>query len=565
MRWELLPEAEEAGALARALGVHPLVAQVLWRRGLRSAEEADRFLRPSLADLPDPALLAGIGPAVARLARAIEAGERITAYGDYDVDGVTSTTLLVSFLRALGAQVDHYVPHRLEEGYGLNLEAVARLAARGTRLLVTLDCGVTAVAEIDEAIRLGVDVVVVDHHTTPAELPRAAAILNPWQPGCAYPTRNLCAVGVTFLLCTALRRHLRERGFFARRPEPNLKAFLDLVAIGTVADVVPLTGANRILVHAGLQVLARTQRVGLRALKRAAGLPVEGPITAGQIGFRLGPRINAAGRLDDAGRAVELLLCEDPLRADALARELDAANAERQRLERAIAEEALAMGAARPDARGLVLWGEGWHPGVVGIVASRVVERLHRPAVVIGFDPATGEGKGSGRSIASFHLHDALAACSAHLARFGGHAHAAGVTVERDRVEAFAAAFERYAAERLSPEDLVPTCRLDGALAPAEIDESLCAALETLAPFGAGNPEPVIALRGVRASGRIVGDNHLKLSLRDAPLLDAIGFGLGERIDLLAGPIDLACTVGFDEWRGERRLQLKLRHLRAAA
>ena len=564
MRWELQPSSDEALALAAALGCHPLVAQVLWRRGVRSPAEAQAFLQPTLAELPDPSLLKGIEPAVERLVRALETGERITAYGDYDVDGVTSTTLLVSFLRACGASVDHYVPHRLAEGYGLNLEAVARLAGRGTRLLVTLDCGVTAVAEVDQAIRLGVDVVVVDHHTTPAELPRAAAIINPWQPGCTYPTRHLCAVGVTFLLCTALRRRLREQGWFATRREPNLKSYLDLVAIGTVADVVPLTGVNRLLVRSGLEVLARSQRPGLRALKRVAGLPVEGPVTAGQIGFRLGPRINAAGRLDDAGRAVELLLSENPVEAEALAAELDAANAERQAIERAISEEALAQAQARPEARGLVLHGEGWHPGVVGIVASRIVEKTHKPTVVIGVDPETGLGKGSGRSIEAFHLYDALQACSEHLARFGGHKHAAGVTVERERIEAFAAAFERHAADMLSPEDLVPRCRIDGVLDPREIDAPLCEALETLAPFGAGNPEPVFSLRGVTARGRVVGQNHLKLTLPEAPLVDAIGFGLGERLPDLAGRVDLAFTLGFDEYRGERRLQLKLRHLRAA-
>ena len=564
MRWELQQESNEALALAADLGCHPLVAQVLWRRGVKSAAEAQAFLKPTLADLPDPALLKGIDPAVERIVRALETGERITAYGDYDVDGVTSTTLLVSFLRACGADVDHYVPHRLAEGYGLNLEAVAHLAERGTRLLVTLDCGVTAVAEVDEAIRLGVDVVVVDHHTTPAELPRAAAIINPWQPGCTYPTRHLCAVGVTFLLCTALRRRLREQGWFATRREPNLKTYLDLVAIGTVADVVPLTGVNRLLVRSGLEVLARSQRPGIRALKRVAGLPVEGPITAGQIGFRLGPRINAAGRLDDAGRAVLLMLSESPAEADALAEELDAANAERQALERAISEQALAQAQARPEAKGLVLWGEGWHPGVVGFVASRVVVKTHRPTVVIGFDPQTGVGKGSGRSIEAFHLYDALQACSPHLARFGGHKHAAGVTIEREKIDAFAEGFERYAAEALSPEDLVPRCRIDGVLDPREIDAQLCESLETLAPFGAGNPEPVFSVRGISARGRVVGQSHLKLTLPEAPLVDAIGFGLAERLPDLAGRIDLAFTMGFDEYRGERRLQLKLRHLRAA-
>jgi len=569
VRWELLPEEEGAAELAASIGCHGIVAEILCRRGVRTAEEAQRFLHPRLADLPDPALLAGIGPAVERIARAIDAGERITAYGDYDVDGVTSTTLLVSFLRACGADVDFYVPHRLGEGYGLNLDAVATLAARGTRLLVTLDCGVTAVAEVDEAIRLGVDVVVVDHHTTPAELPRAAAILNPWQPGCAYPTRHLCAVGVAFLLCAALRRRLREDGRFANRQEPNLKSFLDLVALGTIADVVPLTGANRLLVREGLEVLARSRRPGIRALKRVAGLPEEGAITAGQVGWRLGPRINAAGRLDDAGRAVELLLCEEPMRAERLARELDAANAERQSIEKQILDEALAQAEELGPAMGIVLAREGWHPGVVGIVASRVVARLHRPAVVIGVDPETGMGKGSGRSVASFDLFGALSKCSEHFVRFGGHRQAAGVTIERGAIEAFRGAFAREAEAQLAGQDLAPVLTIDALVQPDALTEGLCEALTGLAPFGAGNPEPVFGMRGVRASGRVVGrseksSGHLKLHVEGASLVDAIGFGLADELPLLANQVDLGFTLGFDEYRGVRRVQLGVKSVRSA-
>lgn len=569
MQLELLPVEAAARSLEPAIGCHPLVAQILWRRGLRSPEEASAFLAPRLADLPDPDLLKGMDAAVERLARAVESGERITAYGDYDVDGVSSTALLVSFLQACGADVDFRVPHRLRDGYGLSGEAVRGLAGAGTRVLVTLDCGVTAVAEIDEAVRLGVEVVVVDHHTAPAELPRATAILNPWQPGCTYPTRHLCAAGVTFLLCAALRRELRRRGRFATRPEPNLKAALDLVALATIADVVPLTGANRILVHAGLEVLASTRREGLRALRAVSGLP-EGPLTAGQVAFRLAPRVNAAGRLDDAGRAVRLLLSADPAASARIARELDEANAERQGIERSILDEALAEAASRPGARALVLAGEGWHPGVVGIVAARVVDRFHLPAVVIGVDPATGLGKGSGRSIEPFHLHEALGACSEHLLRFGGHRHAAGITVERDRLPAFRAAFEAEAARRLEDHVAGPRLRVDGVVSAGELDDALCAALASLAPFGAGNPEPVLLLAGAAARPRTVGGrdgkaSHLKLSLAEAPLADAIGFGLGDLAAALPQRVDLAFHLGFDDYRGERRLQLRLRHVRPAA
>lgn len=559
---EVGADGEDASRLARALGLHPLAARVLAARGLGQPERAEAFLAARLADLPDPFSMKGMGAAVARLVRAIGAGERIACYGDYDVDGVTSTALLAGFLRAAGADVVTYVPHRLVEGYGLNEAAVARIAGQGVRLLVTLDCGITAAAEVRAASALGVDTIVVDHHTVPVELPAAAAILNPHQAGCTYASKDLAAVGVTFALVMGLRRALRERGWFgAARPEPNLKDALDLVALGTVADVVPLVGANRILVHWGLEVLARSRRAGVRALKRVAGIAEGTRVTAGQVGFRLAPRINAAGRLDDAGRGVRLLLSEDTREAEGLADALDRENQARQEIERRILAEATedAASRVRAGARGLVLAREGWHAGVVGIVASRIAERFHRPAVLVAL--AGEAGKGSGRSVEGFHLYDALAACAPHLARFGGHRHAAGVTVERDRLAAFSAAFEAHAAERLSEEDLVPRCRIDGWVDEGEVTDRAAEDLARLGPFGAGHPEPVFALRGAAARARTVGAEgaHLKLALGG---LDAIGFGMGDRLPTCAGPLEAAFTIGFDEWDGSRRLQLKLRDLR---
>jgi single-stranded-DNA-specific exonuclease len=540
---------------------------VLAGRGLGEPGAAEAFLAARLQDLPDPFAMRGMEPAVERIVRAVEGGERLACYGDYDVDGVTSTALLTGFLRAAGADVVTYTPHRLVEGYGLNREAVAKLAAQGVRLLVTLDCGITSVDEVRAATALGVETVVVDHHTVPVELPAAAAILNPHQPGCGYPSKDLAAVGVTFALAMALRKRLRERGRFGEaRPEPNLKDALDLVALGTIADVVPLVGANRILVRSGLEVLATSRRPGVRALKRVAGIADGTPIAAGQVGFRLAPRINAAGRLDDAGRGVRLLLTRDADEARALAEELDRENQARQEIERRILDEALADAAARVEAgaRGLVLARDGWHAGVVGIVASRVVERFHRPAVLVAMEDGTG--KGSGRSIEGFHLYDALASCAEHLARFGGHKHAAGLTIERPRLGAFRAAFEARAAATLGDEDLVPRCRIDGWVRDADVTERAAEALAKLGPYGAGHPEPVFALKGAAARARTVGaaGAHLKLAL--GAKLDAIGFGMGDRLPLCgAGPIDAAFTVGFDEWDGTRRLQLKLRDVRKSA
>src|SRR5438270_3556810 len=404
MRWQFgqgtgRDAVQEGSRLASALGVPAALGRVLWARGYREPAEAERFLEPRFEHLPNPFELKGIDAAVSRLQRALLQGEPICVYGDFDVDGVTSTALLVSVLRKLGGKVDFYVPHRLVEGYGLNVQQLEKLAARGTRLVVRADCGVTAVAEVEAAARLGLDVVVIDHHTASQDLPRAVAILNPHQPGCTFPGRELAAVGVAFHLLLALRKRLREQGWFSQqRPEPNLREALDLVALGTIADVVPLTGPNRVLVHFGLRELAQGRRIGVLALKSVAQLT--GEVTAGDVGFRLGPRINAAGRLDDASVGVRLLLTEDAREARKLAEELDRANTERQDLQARIVGEAIAHAEALgpPERRRtLVVSSPGWHPGVVGIVASRLVEKFHRPALVIAEEG--GVARGSGLSV----------------------------------------------------------------------------------------------------------------------------------------------------------------------
>src|SRR5260221_2932589 len=403
MRWALgdgtRAEAVEQGArLAAALGVPGAVGRILWARGHKDAAAAQRFLEPKLDQLPDPFGLKGIDTAVGRLQRALAQQENICVYGDYDVDGVTSTALLVSVLRKLGGKVDFYVPQRLIEGYGLNEKAMEKLAARGTRLVVSADCGVTAVPEVDAAPALRMPDVGLDHHTASQDLPRAVAILNPHQPGCTFPGRELAAVGVAFHLLLALRKKLRDSGWFsATKPEPNLREQLDLVALGTIADVVPLTGPNRILVHFGLKELARGARPGVLALKSVAQLA--GEVSAGDVGVKLGPRINAAGRLDDASVGVRLLLTEDLREARSLAEQLDKANAERQELQARIATDAIEMAArlGSPEQRRcLVVSSPGWHVGVVGIVASRLGGKFHRPALVVA-EESSGILKGSGR------------------------------------------------------------------------------------------------------------------------------------------------------------------------
>ena len=442
----------------------------------------------------------------------------------------------------------------------------------------------TAVAEIDAAARLGLDVVVIDHHTaaqTAEGLPRAVAILNPHQPGCAFPGRELAAVGVAFHLLLALRRRLREAGWFEGKPEPNLREQLDLVALGTIADVVPLTGPNRALVHFGLRELARGARPGVLALKAVA--QIAGGVTCGDVGFKLGPRLNAAGRLADASVGVRLLLSDDPNEARALAAQLDRANAERQELQMRIADEAAGKAQDLGDRRALVVSSPGWHVGVVGIVASRLVERFHRPALVLCEDEG-GVAKGSGRSIEGFHLYDALARCAGLLTRFGGHRHAAGVTLPTAGLGRFAEALEREARERLSPEQLEPRLRIDAAVRLEEIDLELAVQLQRLAPFGAGNPEPVFACDEMEAlevrtlpDRRKGGAGHLKLRLGSpaatdrspraadsagGSALDAIAFGMGALQIARGARVRAAFQLGLDSYFGSERVQLRVKDVK---
>jgi single-stranded-DNA-specific exonuclease len=560
--------------LATALDLHPVAAEILARRGIADAEEAGDFLGGKLADLPDPALFLGMDAAVGRAIEAIRRGERIVAYGDYDVDGVSATSLFVSFFRDIGVDVGWTVPHRLREGYGLNPAQVERLAREGTRLLFTLDCGVTQVAEIELAKSHGIDVVVVDHHRVSPDLPQAVAILNPLQPGCRFPTRELCAAGVTFFFLAALRRQLRLEGYFQGRREPNLRAALDLVALATIADVVPLRSVNRVLVREGLKELDRRRRPGLAALMTAAGIASDRPVRVGQVGFRLAPRINAAGRLDDAGRAVRLILLEDGADAGAQAAVLDNENEQRRSLEAAILAQALEQAnrllAASPAPTGLVLSSPEWHPGVVGIVASRVVEQTGRPSILLAEEG--GQARGSGRSVAGFDLHRALQGCGDLLARHGGHAAAVGLTLPLANLPALRERFAGIAAAELDARDLGPRCQIDALVDPAAISPRLAGDLERLGPFGLGNPEPVLAAMGLRGDARVLqakvagAEDHLRLHFRTAVgSLDAIGFGLAKSAPLCAGPIDAAFCLELDEWRGERRLQLRLRALRQAA
>jgi len=549
-------DREAARELARALGAPLAAAEALVNRGIATLETARRFLEPSLDDLLDPRELSGLDPALARLQSALERGERILVHGDYDVDGITSTFLLFAVLSALGARVDYRIPHRTRDGYGLSLEAIDEARRRGCTLVVTVDCGITAVEAVAHASALEIDTIVTDHHEPAATLPNAVAIINPRLKECPYPFKSLAGVGVTFKLAQAL---LRGRGGLERASE-----FLDVVALGTIADVVPLVGENRVLARLGLERLNPADRLGLKALVDVAGLSGK-HITSGQVAFVLAPRINAAGRMGNPEQGVRLLLSRDIHEARSIAASLEEDNQRRREFD----EHALVEAAARveselhwPDCSAIVLWSEAWHPGVIGIVASRLVERFQRPALLVALDG--DRGRGSGRSLPGLDLNRLLSDCGDLLEAFGGHAFAAGLTVRRERLPELRERFESLVRERLAPEDFVPRLTLDGELTFAECTLELVEWLERMSPHGLDNPEPLFCTRdvSVESASAVGGGKHLKLSLADGTgRAEAIGFGLGDLAPSLARArrCDVAYSPTRNEWMGETRLQLKVK------
>lgn len=540
-------------------------ARLLRNRGYRDPATAERFLNPRLADLHDPFLLRDMDRAVARLRAAIASAEKIEIHGDYDVDGVTSTIVLKKALEMAGApDVGWHIPHRLHDGYGLQPAAVDQASARGIRLIVSVDNGIRAEAAARRARELGIDVIVTDHHLPEAELPPALAVVNPGRSDCAYPNKNLCGAGVAFKLAHAV---LKAAGWPEARLYRVLESLLKLVAIATVADIVPLTGENRVIVRHGLNGLSDARNPGLRALLAATGF--EGKVPgATEVGFRIAPAINASGRMESAGQAVRMFLTDDPEEARRIATELVDLNKERQAAERAIVDEILARCLAEPvtdEDAALVFWGEGWHRGVVGIVAGRVMQRYHRPAIVLGVE--NGVAQGSGRSIEQFHLLDALESCRDLLTKFGGHAHAAGMTLPAASLEALRDRLRRCAAARLSPEDLRPSVAIDAVLDLPEIDEDFWHALQRIAPFGMGNPRPLFAVRGAQLAGppRLWKEKHMKLMLRQSGRTSLFkGFGMGDLAEAFhpGDTVDAAFEIERDHYFGG--LGLILREVRNA-
>lgn len=550
-RWNLPPaDSRDVEALAAAVGVRRPAAQVLFRRGYRDAAAAERFLRPSLEHLYDPFLFGGMRAALERIRAAIGAGQRILLYGDYDVDGAVSVVILKKAIELAGGAAEFHVPHRIRDGYGMRTEVIEQAAASGFRLIISVDTGIRALEAVKRARELGIDVIITDHHLPETEIPPALAVLNPNQPGCEYPDKNLCGAGVAFKLVQAL---LGTLGWPQDRLRRMTGSFLKLVAIGTVADVVPLVGENRVIVRKGLEGLRSVRNPGLRALLDVAGFAEGEAPTAGQVAFRIAPRMNAAGRMANANGVIDLLLTADSDRARELAGQLHSLNQERQQAENEIVASILNECERTPAGDGqaaLVFSGAGWHRGVVGIVASRLVERFHRPVIVLSEDHEEGVAQGSGRSIPAFHLLEALESMPDLLLRYGGHRQAAGLCVPLERLDEFRARFNSYAAARLSPEDFLPVIELDGELDLGEIDDASVAEILALAPFGNGNPPPLFAVLGVEVAGEpaVWKERNLRVRLRQNGrmlTLKAWNF-IGRAAELAPGaPID--ALVSFED------------------
>ena len=540
-------------SLAAALGVPRAVAQILYARGFTTTDGAKGFLAPSLGGLHDPFLLHDMDLAVARIQRAIRDREPMEIHGDYDVDGTTSTVILKRAIEMAGGTVGFQIPNRFRDGYGMHASKVESAAANGIKLIISVDTGIRAAAVVARAQELGVDVIVTDHHLPEGTLPPAIAVLNPNRPDCTYPDKGLCGVGVAFKLVQAL---LQSLGWPDDKLRRVLASFLKIVAIGTVADVVPLTGENRIIVRHGLSGLRNVRNPGLRALLNIADFR-DGQIpSATQIAFRIAPRINAAGRMEDARDVVELFMTEDLLKAKSLAEKLHLLNADRQQEEASIVEEVFAACEATPVTDGhaaLVFCAPGWHRGVLGIVASRLVERFHRPVFVLSEEG--GIAQGSGRSIAAFHLLAAMDSMPDLFIKYGGHHHAAGLTMDAARVAEFRERFNGAATRQLTSDDFCPTVEIDACLDLAELHEGIYRDVQQLAPFGNSNPEPLFAVLNAEVAGppTMWKEKHMKLMLRqERRTLFFKGFGLGHRADELRQGmrVDAAFNLADDQWSG---------------
>lgn len=577
----------QSAALAKQLNISPVTAQILINRGIKDSQKTKSFFNTLLKELHDPFLMKDMEKAVSKIIMLlkevtagnknpektlIDAGPLITVYGDYDVDGTTGTALIITFLREIGIKAQFYIPGRQSEGYGINMDAVRKIAASGARLIISVDCGISAYNEIVEAKKLGVDFIITDHHQVPEKIPPALAILNPVQSDCQYPYKKLSGVGVVFKLIMALRAKLREVPYFKDRL-PNLKKHMDLVTLGTIADLAKMTGENRLMIRHGLRELTTTQKPGLIALKEVSDCHNK-DIDTRDVGFFLGPRLNAAGRLETANKVVTLLISEDIEETKQIARDLNKTNLERQAIQAEIFQEAVELVESGPDLKEsytIVLASENWHPGVVGVVASKLINKYYRPTILIALD---GEaGKASGRSIDGFNLYKNISKCSHLLEKYGGHEMAAGFSIKKELIGKFKKSFEEESHKSITdPKIFMSPLKIDAATPCDEITFDFFEEIEMLAPFGMGNPRPVLMAQNVTLpfTPTVVGKKgeHLKLKIKSGKkTIEAIGFNMGDLIskyDFTTNHFDIAFSVAINNWKNKKSIQLKLKDIRLA-
>lgn len=564
----LQPDPAAVRELSQKLNCHPVTATVLVNRNIKTQADARHFLKVSLNNLRPPSSLKDTDAAVKRIYEAIAGNQKILIFGDYDVDGITATVVLLIFLRYVGADVTYYIPHRINEGYSIQPRHISHYARPNQfDLIITTDCGSSSHQAVAAANKSGIDMVITDHHNIGDDIPPALAVINPKRRDCPAGLPNLAGVGVAFFLLICLRTYLREKGFWQKRQEPNLKSYCDLVALGTVADMVPLVDENRILCKTGLGLINTGHRPGLTALAEASGIRND-TIDAEDIAFRLAPRLNAAGRMDHAARAVELLTTQDADYAANAAQTLNQLNQKRQQLEKgtlAEIEEYLAINASLLRQRSLVLSQDGWHAGLLGIVAARIMQRYYRPVILIATED--GLGKGSARSIPGINLYDALAQCRQYLDSFGGHSMAAGLKIRQENIADFKNAFENSVQERSESENLIRTLNIDGELDFATISAGLIDELESLVPYGTGNPEPLFVSTNIRVvSSKIVGQRHRRMVLRQSsrpntPSFQAIHFNVDDRSAQEKSFAKVAFKLRWNRWNGKKTAQIVVEDL----
>ncbi len=568
--WHMLEaDPQKVRELSQKLSCHSVTASVLINRGIDTIAAATDFLNTSLNNLPPPFSLKDMDVAINRIHKAITGNEKILIFGDYDVDGVTATVILLNFLRYAGADVSYYIPHRVTEGYSIQPAHISSYARpQKIDLIITADCGSDSHQAVAAAKRSGIDMIITDHHIITENIPPALAVINPKRRDCPANLQNLAGVGVAFFLLICLRTRLREKGFWQKRPEPNLKNYCDLVALGTVADMVPLVEENRILCKTGLKLIQAGHRPGLAALSEASAIHSD-VLDADDIAFRLAPRLNAAGRMDHAARAVELLTAKEMDLAVKTANTLNLLNQKRRQIEQGIyadIQRFLEINPSLLQQRSLVLSGQGWHAGVLGIVASQIVNAYYRPVVLI--TTRDGFGMGSGRSIAGLNLYEALVSCKPYLESFGGHSMAVGLKIREENIAEFQTAFESLIRRRIQPEDLTPTLQIESELDFDTISDALVNELETLMPFGNGNPEPLFMAANVTVvSSKIVGKNHRRMILRqasapNAPLLQAIQFNVDSRDSNKQHFPQVIFKLRWNRWKERKTAQLIVEDLR---